>query len=55
MILLKTLGLNKRKSPAQTVLILLIESGLVYLGFQVGHFIAGMRARDPQNCHRSDR
>jgi len=33
--IVKTLGLSGRKSPAQTILILLIESGLVFLRFQV--------------------
>lgn len=32
---MKNLGLSGRKSPAQNILILLIESGLIYLGFQV--------------------
>ena len=34
----KTLGSSRRKSPVQTVLILLVESGFVYLGFQVSDF-----------------
>jgi hypothetical protein len=33
-----TLGLRGRKSPVQTVLILLIESDVVYLVFQVSDF-----------------
>ena len=36
--MVKTLGLSGRKSPVQTILILLVESGLAYLGFQVSHF-----------------
>ena len=35
---METLGLSGRKSPVQTVLILLVESGLVFLGFQVSDF-----------------
>ena len=35
MIIVKNLGLKGRRSPAQKVLILLVESGIVYLGFQV--------------------
>ena len=37
--IVKTLGLRGRTSPAQTILIILVESGLVYLGIQVGHFL----------------
>jgi len=36
--MMETLGSSGRKSPVQTILILLVESGLVYLGFQVSHF-----------------
>ena len=32
---MKPLGWSGRKNPVQTVLILLLESGLVFLGFQV--------------------
>ena len=35
---LKALGLSRRKSPVRTILILLIESGLVFLGSQVSYF-----------------
>ena len=49
--IVKTLGLSRRRSPVQTVLILLVESGLVYLGFQVSHF----DILDPQSSHRSGR
>ena len=55
----KTLGLRARRSPVQTVLILLVESGFVYLALQVSHFCvslsAGMRAEDSQSSHRFDR
>ena len=51
----KTLGLSKRKSPVQTTLLLLIESGLVYLIIQVSVLLADMCAQDPQSFHRSDR
>ena len=34
--ILNTFGPTRRKDPVQTILIFLIESGLVYLGFQVG-------------------
>ena len=49
---MKTLGL-RRKSPVQTILILLVESGLVYFGFQVCAnfdmlFNADMCVHDPQ-------
>ena len=37
-IILKTLGPSRRKSPVQTILILLVESGLVYLAIQVSYF-----------------
>ena len=37
-IILKTLGPSRRKSPVQTILILLVESGLVYLTIQVSPF-----------------
>ena len=36
--ILKTFGPQRRKSPVQTILILLVESGLVYLGIQVSYF-----------------
>jgi len=36
--LLKPLGLSRRRSLVQTILILVIESGLVYLGIQVSCF-----------------
>ena len=36
--ILKFLGPNRRKSVPQTILILLVESGLVFLGFQVSDF-----------------
>ena len=45
---MKDLGWSRRKSPVQTMLILLVESGLVFLGFQVSHFcisVADMYAR----------
>ena len=45
----KTLGLSGRKTPVQTVLILLVESGLVYLAFQVSQsllYCAYMRTQD---------
>ena len=32
---MNTLGLRRRKSPVQTILILLIESDVIYLVFQV--------------------
>ena len=35
MVIMKNLGLKGRRSPVQKVLILLVESGIVYLGFQV--------------------
>ena len=35
---MRNLGSNGQKSRVQNVLILLVESGLVYLGFQVSHF-----------------
>ena len=38
MFIMKTLGLRGRTSSGQTILILLVESGLVYLGIQVSHF-----------------
>ena len=50
-LIVKTLGLGGRKSPAQTILILLVESGLIFLGFQVSRFciyLARMHAQDPQ-------
>jgi len=43
------LGLNGPKNPVLTLLILLVESGLVYLRFQVSHFcivLADVRARN---------
>ena len=46
--MVKTLGLSGRKSPVQTTMILLVESGLAYLGMQVGHFyilLSDMSAR----------
>ena len=36
-LILKTFG-PRRKSPVQTILILLVESGLVYLTVQVSYF-----------------
>ena len=44
---MQTLGSSGRKSPVQTVLILLVESGLVFLGLQVSHLTPCllMRAR----------
>ena len=36
--ILNTLGPSRRKSPVKTIFILLIESGLVFLGLQVGSF-----------------
>ena len=56
--ILKTLEPRTRKSPVQTILILLIESGLVFLVIQVSYFIsvpADMREQDPQSSHLSDR
>ena len=44
----KTVSSSGRKSPVRTILILLVESGLVYLAFQVSDFdilLADMRAR----------
>jgi len=38
-LIVKTLGLSARKSPVQTILILLVESGLVYLAFQVSDLL----------------
>ena len=32
---MKNLGLSGRKSPVQTLFIILVDSGLVYLAFQV--------------------
>ena len=54
----KTLGLTGRKNPVQTILVLLVESGLVYLGVQVSHFYKSLPekcAYDPQGYYRSDR
>ena len=36
--ILKTPGPSRRKNPVQTILILLVESGLVFLGIQVSYF-----------------
>ena len=36
--ILKTLDGDRRKSPVQTILIPLVESGLVFLGIQVSYF-----------------
>ena len=36
--ILKTLGPSRRKRPVQTILILLVESGLVFLVIQVSYF-----------------
>ena len=36
--ILKTPGPSKRKGPVQTILVLLVESGLVFLGIQVSYF-----------------
>ena len=52
------LGLSRRKSPVQTTLILLVESGLVYLIFQVSDcrtLRADICVQDPQSFHLSDR
>ena len=38
--IVETLGLRRRRSPVQTVLILLVESGLVYLVFQVSDCVS---------------
>ena len=38
----KFLDRSRRKSPVQTILILLVESGLVYLGIQVCCFGIGL-------------
>ena len=44
--ILQSLGSSRRKSQVQAVLILLVESGLVFLVFQVSHFyILLMRVR----------
>ena len=56
--IVKTLGLSGRKSKMQAILILLVESGLVYLGLQVSDFcilLADMWVQDPHCSHRSDR
>ena len=56
--IVNTLGLSGRKSPVQTVLVLLVESGLVYLGLQVSDFyilFADMWVQDPLSSHHSDR
>ena len=48
--IMKTLSLSGRKSPVQNILILLVESGVVYLGFQVSDVyisLADMCAQDP--------
>ena len=48
--MVKTLGLSRRKSPAQTTLTLLVESGFVYLILQVSDFcalLADMCVEDP--------
>ena len=37
---MRNLGSNGQKSRVQNVLILLVESGLVYLGIQVSHFVS---------------
>ena len=54
----KAARLSGRKSPVQNILILLVESGLVYLGFQVSHFyipLADMSVQDVPSSHPSDR
>jgi len=56
--ILKTLGPSRRESRGQAILILLVESGLVFLGIQVSHFgivLADMPAQDPQSSSLSDR
>ena len=42
-VIVKTLGLGGRKNRVQTLLILLVESGLVYLGFQVSDMLVCAR------------
>ena len=37
MFIMKTLGLRGRTSSGQTILVLLVESGLIYLVIQVSH------------------
>ena len=55
---MKPLGLSGRKNPVQTVLILLLESGLAFLGFQVSHFyispLVDMCTQDTQCVRRSE-
>ena len=36
--IVKTPGLSRQKSPAQTIMILLLESGLIFFGIQVNYF-----------------
>ena len=52
MFILKTFGPRRRKSPGETILILLVESGLVYLGIQVSYLdivLGDMPTQDPQS------
>ena len=57
--ILKTLGLSRRKSPVQAILILLVESGFAFLGIQVSCFgivpATDVPVQDPQSSHLSDR
>ena len=56
--ILKILGPSRREGQVQTILILLVESGLVFLGIQVSYFgivLAHVPRQDPQNSHLSDR
>jgi len=49
--MMENVGSNGRKSPVQTILILLVESGLVFLGLQASHFYfvhADMWVHNPQ-------
>ena len=43
--IVKILGLNRQRSPVQTILVLLVESGLVYLIFQVSDFCIVLTAK----------
>ena len=52
---MKTPSLSRRTSLLQTILVLLVESGLVYLGIQVSHFfivLFDICAQDPHRSHR---
>jgi len=56
--IVETPGSSRRKSQVHTILVLLVESGLVYLGLQVSHFhilFADMGTQDPQSSYRSGR